>query len=66
MLVVGGKYATKNGFTFEVQRDDSELFPVYQFFGRVTKADGQLDRIAFYTAGGRYKESPSEYDLIFN
>lgn len=66
MLTVGGKYATKNGFTFEVQRDDSELFPVYQFFGTVTKPDGQLDRIAFYTAGGRYMESPSEYDLVFN
>nr|DAI68094.1 MAG TPA: hypothetical protein [Caudoviricetes sp.] len=66
MLVVGGKYPTKNGLTFEVQRDDSELFTVYQFFGVVTKPDGQLDRIAFYTAGGRYKESPCEYDLILN
>lgn len=66
MLVVGRKYQTKNGLTFEVQRDDSELFNVYQFFGIVTKPDGQMDRIAYYTAGGRYKESPCEYDLILN
>jgi hypothetical protein len=66
MLVVGGKYKTKNGYTFEVERDDSALFAVYQYFGTVRKPDGALDRIAFYTAGGRYKESPSDYDLILH
>ncbi|EFN6194076.1 hypothetical protein [Escherichia coli] len=64
MLTVGKSYSTKNGKTFSCEKDIGEIDTIFPFGGWVYNSDGSKDRFAYYTRGGTYKLTKSEYDLI--
>jgi len=54
-LEVGRAYKTRNGGTVIIEHEDGD--DRYPFFGKIVNMDGLSDRIAYFTAAGRYNLS---------
>lgn len=63
-IEAGKKYKTRNGNLAFVEAEHKDE-PIYQFFGRCFDANGNQDRIAFWTSGGMYMAAhQSEFDIV--